>query len=92
MKDVLAHPDKPWDWDRLSENPNITIKDILACPEGHWNWGMLSVNKFLHHPIIQSNAIKKLVTIRIKYRERARLKTLKSSALYNDLISVIIGY
>ena len=92
MKDVLAYPDKPWDWGYLSENPNITINDILANADKPWDWGWLSRNKFLHHPILQLNAIKKLSIIRIKYRRETYLKILKSSNLYNDLINVVIGY
>lgn len=92
MKDVLANLDRPWSWGVLSANPNITMKDVLAYPDKPWDWWRLSENKFLHHPVLQSNAIKKLATVRIKYREGIRLRTLKSSTLYNDLINVVIGY
>ena len=26
--DIIENPDKPWDWTRISCNPNITMKDI----------------------------------------------------------------
>ena len=46
MQDVLANPDKPWAWEWLSMNPNITIQDVLANPDKPWNWKYLSLNKF----------------------------------------------
>jgi hypothetical protein len=41
---VIANPDKPWDWARLSYNPNITLKDVLANPDKPWRWYWLSRN------------------------------------------------
>ena len=61
MKDVLARPDKPWSWGWVSRNPNMTMRDVLAHPDRPWDWGQLSENRFLHHPVLQSNAIRKLV-------------------------------
>ena len=92
MKDVLACPDKLWNWKWLSLNPNITMNDILAYPDKPWDWGWLSQNEFSSHPILQLRAIKKLIIIRVNYREKIKLRILESSALYNDLINVIISY
>ena len=44
MNDVLAHPDKFWDFSELSRNPNITMKDVLDHPELPWNYKNLSQN------------------------------------------------
>ena len=92
MKDVLAYPDKPWDWECLSANPGITMKDVLAYPDKPWDWWYLSTNKFLYHPTLQSRAIKRLNIIRTKRRANIKMKILKSSMLYNDLIGVISDY
>ena len=37
-------PDKPWDWDSLSRNPNIIFEHVLANPDKPWNWSYLSRN------------------------------------------------
>jgi hypothetical protein len=46
MKFILEHPDKPWDWEGISRNPNITMNDILEHPELPWNWYGFSSNTF----------------------------------------------
>jgi hypothetical protein len=42
MEDVLANPNKPWDYEMLSRNQNITLKDILANRQIPWNYKALS--------------------------------------------------
>ncbi len=72
MKDVLDNPDKPWDWNELSVNPNITMKDVLDNPGNPWNWYYLSQNHFKYD--------KRLINIHIskmkKLRQRMRSFTL----------------
>ena len=46
MEDILAHPEKHWNWACISQNPNITMDIILAHPEKPWNWAWISYNKF----------------------------------------------
>jgi hypothetical protein len=36
--------DKPWSWDALSRNPNITLDIVEAHPDKPWNWRALSMN------------------------------------------------
>ena len=36
---LLKFPDKPWNWDYISCNPNITMEMIEAHPNKPWNWG-----------------------------------------------------
>jgi hypothetical protein len=36
--------EKPWDYDLLSGNPNITLRDVLNHPEKPWNWYFISKN------------------------------------------------
>ena len=35
---ILDNSDKPWDWNLLSENPNITWEIIEANHDKEWNW------------------------------------------------------
>ena len=44
MSDVVAHPDKPWDWNGLSRKSNITMSDVDAHPDKPWDWNGLSRN------------------------------------------------
>ena len=39
---VKDNPDKPWDWQYLSSNPNITIEIVKANPNKPWDWKWLS--------------------------------------------------
>ena len=38
------YPNKDWNWDFLSQNPNITFEFILQHPDKDWDWGVLSEN------------------------------------------------
>ena len=40
------HPELPWDWDGVSQNPNITFKYLEQHLEKPWNWDWLSENPF----------------------------------------------
>ena len=33
MDIIEKYPDKPWEWNRISENPNLTIEFIEKYPE-----------------------------------------------------------
>jgi hypothetical protein len=44
MKNVLDHPNLPWDWDWLSTNPSITFQNVLDHPKKPWDWFWLSYN------------------------------------------------
>jgi hypothetical protein len=44
-KILIKYPDKPWDWDYLSFNPNITMEFIEKYPDKHWNW--VAIPKFM---------------------------------------------
>lgn len=51
MADVLAHPDKSWDWKGLWRKPTITIAGVLALQDGvlalhdkPWVWYALAIN------------------------------------------------
>ena len=42
---VNKYPDKPWDWELLSQNPNIKFDDFLKYLDLLWNWICLSLNR-----------------------------------------------
>jgi hypothetical protein len=41
---VLDYPDKPWNWDELSRNINITLTNIFDHPDKPWDWDWISEN------------------------------------------------
>jgi len=45
-KFIKETPVNPWNWDGISENPNITWEIIKANPDKEWYWWELSWNKF----------------------------------------------
>jgi hypothetical protein len=44
MTDIIANPDKPWYWENISQNPNLTIYYIIANPDKTWDWYVISRN------------------------------------------------
>jgi len=46
MKYIKENLEKPWSWDLISMNPNITMKDIQENPDKPWNFYGISVNSF----------------------------------------------
>ena len=38
MEIVEKYSDKPWDWNELSDNPNITMEIIEKYPNKPWDW------------------------------------------------------
>jgi hypothetical protein len=44
MDIIEKHPEKPWNWYSISENPNITMEDIEKYPEKPWVWDYISMN------------------------------------------------
>jgi hypothetical protein len=39
---IKNNPDKPWNYDYLSYNPNITWDIVATNPDKPWNWSFLS--------------------------------------------------
>ena len=55
---VLDHPrpnGKPWDYSKLSLNPNITWDIVQNNPDKPWNYQILSENPNINWCIVQSN-------------------------------------
>lgn len=51
---VLRYPNKDWDWDKLSENPNISMEFILKLSNKPWNWNYVSKNPNLTMDVIDN--------------------------------------
>ena len=49
---VLETLEKPWDWNRLSANPNIDQEDVLNFPDLPWNWRFFSMNPNLRFEFV----------------------------------------
>ena len=47
--------DKPWDWDGISCNPNITMAEIKANPDKQWRWDWISGNPNITMEMINAN-------------------------------------
>ena len=60
FKLILDNPDKNWDWNAISLNPNITIRDISDNPQANWNYQYVSANTFKNdkNNYIKSNMVK----------------------------------
>ena len=59
FKLILDNPDKNWNWDYISRNPNITTKIILDNPDINWNWCFISLNPNITMKFILDNPDKK---------------------------------
>ena len=44
MEFIEKYPEKPWDWEYISLNPNITMEFIEKHPEKPWDWDRISRN------------------------------------------------
>ena len=55
MKDILANPDKPWNYTYLSRNPNIAMEDVLANPRLPWSYYYLSINPNITIEVVLAN-------------------------------------
>ena len=67
-------PDKEWNWDELSYNPNITIEIVEKYPDKEWNWTEISNN----------------IKLTIEFIEKFHEKPLDWQDVYNysDLITI----
>ena len=52
---IEKHPEKPWDWRSISDNPNLTMEIIEKHPEKPWDWKYISLNPNLTFKFIENN-------------------------------------
>jgi len=55
MEIVRDNPDKPWVWEFISANSNITWEIIQDNPDKPWSWRNISSNTNITWEIIQDN-------------------------------------
>lgn len=55
VKLIEAFPEKQWDWNFISSNPNITWEYIQNNPQMKWDWCGISINPSVTWEIIQDN-------------------------------------
>ena len=55
FKFIEKNSDKPWDWDWLSGNPNITWEIVTMNPDKPWDWKELSKNPKITMDIVEAN-------------------------------------
>ena len=47
MEMIKENPDKPWNWNGISNNPNITMEMIKENPDKPWDWWVFLVIQIL---------------------------------------------
>ena len=55
MKLIEANPNKHWNWQAISRNPNLIMEIIEANPDKPWNWQAISRNPNITMEIIEAN-------------------------------------
>ena len=55
MDIIEKYPDKPWNMDGISRNPNITMDIIEKYPDKPWNWEFISCNPNITMEFIENN-------------------------------------
>ena len=46
MDDIDKNLDMSWNWDFITDYPNLTIEFVCKYPNNPWNWDRLSRNLF----------------------------------------------
>jgi hypothetical protein len=82
MEFIEANPDKPWDWEYISSNPNITMKIIEANPDKPWNESGIFQNP--NNKLEYKNEIKRIK--RNKIIQSRLEKRIKNKCRYSKLL------
>jgi hypothetical protein len=69
MEMIEAHPEKPWDWYWISQNPNLTMEMFEAHQDKPWKWYWISSNTFGWNP-------KETI---LQYYQKRKTQTLKQT-------------
>lgn len=75
LQNIISNPDLPWDYEGLSNNPNMKLSYVLKHLDEDWNWYYLSRNKGISiyeiekHPELpwNKNGICQNPTLNIEY-------------------------
>ncbi len=55
FKYIDQHPEKPWDWDWISRNPNLTMKFVEDHQDKPWDWVGISWNPNLTMKFVEDH-------------------------------------
>jgi hypothetical protein len=55
MDMIEKNPDKPWDWEYISCNPNLTMEMIEKNPDKPWDWNDISLNPTITMEMLEKN-------------------------------------
>jgi hypothetical protein len=59
MEFIKNNMELPWEWNAVSENPNLTWKMVFENDKLDWCIYRMSENSFCHHPYFRSEKYKK---------------------------------
>jgi hypothetical protein len=71
---VKANPDKPWNYNGLSLNPNITWEIVCKNPDEPWNYYYLSFNPNITWKIVKANIDKPWDYYMLSYNQMDKSK------------------
>ena len=54
---IKENPDKDWNYNALSLNPNITWEIVQSNPDKKWNYHFLSLNNMTKDPFFQNKQL-----------------------------------
>jgi hypothetical protein len=66
MDMIENYPDKPWSWNGISCNPNLTMEMIEKHPDKPWNWSNISENSLNYDARYLAEARRQLSAMRLQ--------------------------
>ena len=79
FKFIEDNPDKPWNWNGISYNPNITMEIIKANPDKPWDWIGISYNPNITMEFVEDNPDKPWDWSGISYNPNITMEFIKAN-------------
>ena len=76
---LINNPDKPWNWSKISCNPNITMEMINNNPDKLWDWSSISSNPKLTMEMINNNPDKPWDWSEISYNPKITMEMINNN-------------
>ena len=76
MKTIEKYPDKPWDWELISWNRNITMEIIEKYPDKDW-WNISSNPNITYYKIDKNSPKPIMNNIILNKKNQSNLEILK---------------
>jgi hypothetical protein len=54
-EDIENHPELPWNWKYISQNPTITLDFVLKNHNKRWDWSRLTLNSAITREDIKNH-------------------------------------